>query len=496
MNALLSRLHSLATEQPQLPALSGDDLSLDYATLWALIERQADWLRQRGSRVVALLADNSPHWAGLDLACQLAGVTFLPLPTFFTPAQCLHAMTMAGSDLLIAAPAELAHAAGAIADAGCLPGTSWPVWSLPDAVAGVLPAGTAKITFTSGSTGQPKGVCLSQKNQVSVAAALAVVLADPAPRHLCVLPLSTLLENIAGVYAPLLCGGEVLLPSLARLGYCGSQPLQHQHFLAVITQARPTSLILVPQLLDLLTGAALRCWPVPESLRFVAVGGSRVAATALARARQLGIPAYEGYGLSECGSVVSLNLPGRDLPGSAGQVLPHLDVRVDAHGELHVGGNVFLGYAGMPESWGASSVATGDLGLCDDQGFIRLAGRRKHLLINSYGRNISPEWVESELLAHPQLLQCVVVGDARPSCAALIHAPDLDDEALACWLAVVNDGLPDYARVRHIARLPEALTAVDGLLTANGRPRRDVIAARYQSLIDSLYPDHEESLAS
>lgn len=505
MNRLLTRLQQLAASQPQAPALSADDVRFDYAGLMARVQEQADWLTAQGCRRLALLADNSPHWVCLDLACQLADIVFLPLPTFFTPSQCLHAIASAGADLLVAAPPALAALAGGSAAGTCLPGSPWPVWRLP-AAAGFsqLPPGTAKITFTSGSTGQPKGVCLSQDNQLRVAESLAQVIADPVPRHLCVLPLSTLLENIAGVFTPLLCGGEVMLPSLQQLGYGGSQTLQHQAFLAVIAQRQPASLILVPQLLDLLSAAALQGWPVPASLRFVAVGGSRVAAPALLRARRLGIPAHEGYGLSECGSVVSLNVPGQDSPGSAGRVLPHLQLRVSAEGELKVLGNAFLGYAGEPDSWDREIVATGDLGSLDADGFVCLSGRRKHLLINSYGRNISPEWVESELLAHPLLLQCVLVGDARPACAALVHAPGLDDAGLVTWLAEVNAGLPDYARVQHWARLPQPLQAADGLLTANGRPRRDAITSHYRALIDSCYvasaaapdPVHQESLAS
>ncbi|MFX5157855.1 hypothetical protein ABTC76_20825, partial [Acinetobacter baumannii] len=83
-----------------------------------------------------------------------------------------------------------------------------------------------------------------------------------------------------------------------------------------------------------------------------------------------------------------------------------------------------------------------------------------------------------EIMAHPGLHQCLLVGDARPACGLLVHAPDMDDAALSAWLTEVNASLPDYARVSRWVRLPEPFTAAAGLLTANGRPRRDLITQR------------------
>lgn len=501
MNRLLAALAGHAGQQPHAPALTSATLSLDYASLWQQVSALADRLRTLPPGPLALALDNGVAWVVIDLACLLAERPLLPLPGYFSAEQRQHALVTAGAiALLTDAAMQVSTEAGSAGHA--VPG--WPdliLVMLPAcdnrAVSGEpqsgLPQGTAKITFTSGSTGHPKGVCLSQDNQITVAESLATVIADPAPRHLCVLPLATLLENVAGVYVPLLCGGEVLLPGLQTLGHGGSRTLDPQAFLGQISAARPASLILVPQLLDLLMQAASQGWPVPDSLRFVAVGGSRVAPEAVARARALGIPAFEGYGLSECSSVVSLNTPAGDLPGSAGQVLPHLQVSIGPDGDLSVTGNAFLGYAGQPESWHPERVDTGDLARLDDQGFLHLAGRRKHLLITSYGRNISPEWVESQVQAHPGIRDCLVLGDARPFCSALLFAPALDDDAVARWLDHVNAGLPDYARVLRWHRLPAPLQADPDLTTANGRPRRDRIAQRLAPLIDTLYATCEET---
>ena len=503
MNRLLTAIADHAVRQPQAPALTSATLSLNYADLWQRVNALADWLRTLPPGVLALELDNSVGWVVIDLACQLAERPLLPLPGYFSADQRKHALATAGAFAVLQA-ATIDHDSSTPTGILNVPGWAdlilMPLLSNDDALTAAtrralstLPPDTAKITFTSGSTGHPKGVCLSQNNQIVVAESLASVIADPAPRHLCVLPLATLLENVAGVYVPLLCGGEVLLPSLRTLGHGGSRTLDPQAFVAQISMARPASLILVPQLLDLLVLAAGQGWTVPDSLRFVAVGGSRVAPEAVARARALGIPAFEGYGLSECSSVVSLNTPARDLPGSAGQVLPHLQVRIGPEGDLTVTGNAFLGYAGQPDSWLPAHIETGDLARRDENGFLHLAGRRKHLLINSYGRNISPEWVESEVLAHPGIRECLVLGDARPFCSALLFAPALDDLAIKQWLSQINAELPDYARVLRWHRLPALLQADPEFTTANGRPRRDRIAQRLHTLIDTLYAPLEET---
>jgi long-subunit acyl-CoA synthetase (AMP-forming) len=302
---------------------------------------------------------------------------------------------------------------------------------------------------------------------------------------LCLLPLATLLENVAGVYAPLLSGGEIILPDAATRGLSGSSGLDLRALLRCIDAARPHSMILLPQLLRALVGACEQGWNPPSSLRFVAVGGARISAELVILARRCGIPVYEGYGLSECGSVVALNAPAQDRLGSVGCVLPHCSVDVD-DGELVVTGASHLGYVGEPGSWHPRRVATGDLGTVDTAGFVRVSGRKKSVLISSYGRNISPEWVESELLAQPLLSHCAVVGEGRPFLSAVIGAPDaVGDERIEQWLVTVNRRLPDYARVGAWLRLEPLLWAA--LLTPNGRPRRADIERVLAADIEQLY---------
>jgi hypothetical protein len=114
--------------------------------------------------------------------------------------------------------------------------------------------------------------------------------------------------------------------------------------------------------------------------------------------------------------------------------------------------------------------------------------------VTAYGRNVSPEWVEAELLAGPALQEAVVFGSGQPNCVALLGAaPTTRDDAIDAWVRSVNAGLPDYARIGAWARLPEPLAATPGLLTGNGRPRRDAIAARYGDALAALLPTTEES---
>ena len=158
-------------------------------------------------------------------------------------------------------------------------------------------------------------------------------------------------------------------------------------------------------------------------------------------------------------------------------------------GELVVSGNVFLGYIGDPKSWGRESVHTGDMGTIDTDGHITIAGRKKNLLITSFGRNVNPEWPEAELLGGGLLRQAVVFGEAKPYCVALLFPamPGTEEQEIRSWVKEVNEGLPDYARVMDFICLDAAMSAQDGLYTDNGRPKRDAIACRYDDLIASLY---------
>jgi long-subunit acyl-CoA synthetase (AMP-forming) len=356
-----------------------------------------------------------------------------------------------------------------------------------------LPADTAKISYTSGSTGTPKGVCLSAAGLIDTAQAVRSRLSDlTIERHLAVLPLGLLLENSAGIYAPMLRGAEIHLPPLASLGWQGMSGFAPDAMQKKIAAERPHSLILVPELLKAwLLFLAKTGFQAPAGLTYVAVGGSRVEHATLIQARRLGIPAYQGYGLTECGSVVSLNRPGDD-GDDAGRPLSHVRVAIRDN-EIHVSTRAFLGYMGDPEPVAETSFPTGDLGRLGEDGHLHLSGRSKNLLITSFGRNISPEWVESNLLAQPEIVQAIVTGDARSVLSAIVVPfPGADNNAIAAAITRANATLPDYARIGHwITATP--FTVGNAQTTGNGRPIRSAILNHYAAQIAALYQNEETS---
>ena len=444
MSRVLSCIHN---HHPGSLALVGDSKSLTYGDLDTAIEKRAKQLV--GVAVLGLALDNGCDWVLWDLAAVKAQIPCVPIPPFFTHDQVDHVIQSAGVSHII-------FEAGMTAT-GC------------SAAARIHP-NTAKVTFTSGTTGTPKGVCLSQEGMEQVAHSLLGVLGpETAKRHVSVLPLAVLLENIAGVYASLLAGGTIYVPALQTIGFANPFHPDFSKLSDYINTYESTSAIFVPELLRGLMSVS-RLHP---SLKFVAVGGSKISPALIEAARGSGLPVYEGYGLSECASVVSLNVPGMDQLGSVGQVLPHIKL-IENEGEIVIANAAFLGYLGERMT---GNFATGDLGHLDDNGFLHIDGRKKNVLITSYGRNVAPEWIESVLLAQPEIFQAVVYGDAQPFLSALIVATSKTadvDSAVTRYNAL----LPDYAQIKSFQLVPP-FTSAENTLTGTGRPRRDQILKIY-----------------
>ncbi|MGE1173342.1 AMP-binding protein [Pseudomonas sp. BW7P1] len=462
-------------------ALWGDTLKLDYATVYAEVLYRRERLRHEQAQVIALALDNGVDALMWDLAVLFEGLTCVTLPPFFSPAQRAHCLEQSQAERVIAEP-ELEDellAAGYEKH-----GEFWcRTFSGPSR----LPAGTAKLTFTSGTTGTPKGVCLSTDRLLRVARELEQASKSAAPKHhLALLPLAILLENI-GCYAALYAGATLSLPSQTTLGIRGASGVEVPLLLGCLARRAPESLILVPQLLLMLVSAAEQKAFAPQQLRFAAVGGARVTVDLLRRAQRVGLPVFEGYGLSECASVVCLNRPGARRPGSVGQPLPHVEVRLAEDGEVLIKGAAPLGYLGdapYTDEWWPS----GDLGEFDPEGFLYLKGRKKHQFVTSFGRNVNPEWIESELTQRSHIAQAFVYGEALPHNHALLwpHRADCSEAELAAAVAEANEALPDYAQVHRWTRLTQPFSAANGLLTANGRPRREAIVTQYRHLLSEF----------
>ncbi|WP_025639883.1 acyl-CoA synthetase family protein, partial [Vibrio parahaemolyticus] len=173
-----------------------------------------------------------------------------------------------------------------------------------------------------------------------------------------------------------------------------------------------------------------------------------------------------------------LNTPATFKAGTCGKPLPHAQIRIAEDGELLVKGNVALGYLNEPftQEW----LATGDLAQIDAQGFVTLSGRKKNLIVTAYGRNVSPEWIESEALAFLPMTPLIVTGDSQQTlCAVIANSEDVEAKVHA-----LNRTLPDYAQIRTLLLLDNP-RAISGWYTDNGKLKRNQIEHDVAQLLAS-----------
>ncbi|WP_277984140.1 AMP-binding protein [Sphingomonas faeni] len=475
MTRLLDAIRGHAEHRPDAIAIDGTK-PVTWATLARTLPLLAEDLAARfaDGRPVALQVDQGVSECLLDLALLEAGIRTIPLPAFFTAAQTDHALDAAGAEILLSGPVAVsldAHPSLQVREVR----RSTPARTLPD--------GTARITFTSGSTGDPKGICLSRDHLLSVAQGVVDTLGvHHAGRHLPLLPPGILLENVAGFHATMLAGGTYVALPQSAVGMADPFRPDVMAILNTIERQAITSLILVP---DYLAGlvAAMRATGIRlPRLTLVAVGGARIDPLLLDAAADLGLPVCQGYGLTECASVVSLDDGDPSSRGSVGRSIGANILRLADDGEILIDGPLFLGTVGAPRAPGP--LATGDLGRIDDAGRLWIEGRKSALIVTSHGRNIAPEWVEGILTRQPAIFQAMVRGDGRATIDALLvpSSPTADVEAA---VAAANEALPAYAHIADWQVVPP-FTPATGLLTGNGRLRR--------AAIDTAYPAQEISM--
>jgi long-chain acyl-CoA synthetase len=233
--------------------------------------------------------------------------------------------------------------------------------------------------------------------------------------------------------------------------------------------------------------------------------------------RGAGITILEGYGLTETSAAAAVNRPERIKVGTVGQPLPGVSVRIADDGEIWLAGpTVFDGYwrneAATAETMTESWLRTGDMGELDDEGYLRVTGRKKELIVTAGGKNVAPAVLEDRIRAHPLVSQCMVVGDGRPYVACLIT---LDTDALSGWKArhgrpagatvaelrddqeltaeiqaAVDDANKAVSRAESIRRfrvLPSDFTEQAGYLTPSLKIRRNVITKDFADEIEALY---------
>lgn len=491
-----------ARQTPKAIALSDPSGELTYSDLIAELETLTPTMKGFGLQRIGIYADNSIDWVLVDLLALRLGITVVPLPLYFSEAQLIHTLHESHLDGLFVSKQRLPQSVELHLQPEqhrFIHFTFRRTHLSPESRS--IDKNTfskyVKITYTSGSTGTPSGVPLSLQSMLNVSHSIADILAKSGvTQHLCLLPLSTLLENIAGVYAQLILGNTVHLAPCASLGLSSNHHFNGTQLIEALatrstnrntyrdTYRNIDSLILLPHMLKIL--CELTNSSPLQSVKFIAVGGGKINPALIEKARQNNLPVYEGYGLSECASVVSLNTPDNYRSGSVGKPLPHLGVRIAQDGEIVVSHRLANGDPQPTEFY------TGDIGYLDDDSYLYVSGRKKNVIISSFGRNISPEWVESAFLAHPAITQCVVVGDGEPELSALIYAPKhVTSTRLKQLVAEINQSLPDYAQILHWQRLEQTLSTESGELTANGKIRREVILQRYSQ---HLYPQQTTTL--
>lgn len=437
---------------------------------------------KKGDRVV-IWAANQPDWVAAMFGSFLTGAVVVPLDVRSTPDFVERVVTQTEPVLAFAGKAQAAALRELEIPSFALETLNLPV-NGKVVPAPLTPGDLAEIIFTSGTTGDPKGVMLSHENIVAnVRAGVAVLPIDSNTRMLSLLPLSHMFEQIGGCFAAVHVGAAVCYPS-SRQPAALSRTMQ---------EWKPTFIMGVPQVLTLLMHGIEReataqgrlgllnrlrkiATPLPQNLRrkvfrtvlsrfggkldMIASGGAAIDPEIQLKWEQMGVAVVEGYGATECSPVVTINPRNDRRVGSVGKPLPGQQIRIAEDGEvLTRGKNVFGGYwkneAATAAVFDGEWYKTGDLGYIEE-GYLYLKGRKKDLIVLSDGQNVYPEDVEDVFRHQPGIADAVVLGLTEGSNVRL-HAALLESEPGSAKEAVrtANLQLSDRQQVFGFTVWPE-----------------------------------------
>ncbi len=528
----------------------------------------------RPGQRVGLLSRTRYEWTLTDYALWHAGLVTVPIYETSAPTQVSWILGDAGCTGVVVESGEHASTVGLVRDElpdlrhvwviehGAIQeltaaGAAADPDELTRAHAEVSAASTASIVYTSGTTGRPKGCVLSHRNLLfgsrsavaslpalfehDTSALLFLPLAHVLAREIQVATLEaavpvghcpntyTLQADLASFRPTLL----LAVPHVFEKLYALAQQRAADHGKARIfaaasaaaiaaSTARDTGRPALPlrarvAVFDLLVYRKLRA-ALGGNVRWVISGGAPLGLRLGHFFRGAGIPVLEGWGMTESTACSAINRPDKVRIGTVGPPLAGTSVGVADDGELLIRGlHVFQRYWGDPEGTSLAIdtegwLHSGDIGVIDDDGFVKITGRKKEIIVTSGGKNVSPATLEDRLRGHPLISQCMVVGDGRPHIGALIT---IDDEALQGWKRKVGKPADaDIATLRHDADLiGELQAAVDeasrvvsraesirrfrvlasdfteasGELTPTLKLRRDVVLRTRADDIDALY---------
>jgi long-chain acyl-CoA synthetase len=511
---------------------------------------------------VALISENRYEWILADYAIQAAGAVTVPIfPSLLPPA--VRAIVadsgavagIAGSEELaskLVGPPALRRVVTFEPDVH-----HWfqrepaeaEVIELERRAAELAGDDPATIVYTSGTTGDGKGVLLTHRNIVEMAASdLTAFHIGPDDEVLSVLPYAHVLERLSLVFNVITVGAQLWVSAGVN------------HLAEEIGEVRPTIMIGVPRIFEKVHDRVLeqaagrrglrrtlfvwalrasrRCvrasrpGPVARAqrafadrlvlagvrrrvtggrLRFFVSGGAPLSEEVEEFFWALGIHLLQGWGMTELTSAATANTETEHRFGTVGRALPGVELRIAGDGEILVRGpGVMRGYYHRPRLTAAAIedgwLHTGDIGMLED-GYLRITDRKKDLLKTAGGKYVAPLPLESHLQESRVIEWALIVGDERPFVTALIvpewgalrtlHGIDGDPDALVQdervraivqeRIDALNRGLPGFESVRAFALLPRAFSEENGELTPTLKPKRRVIARRYRDVIDAMY---------
>ena len=481
----------------------------------------------KGDRVM-LWGENCAEWVVAFLGCTLRGVIVVPMDDVAAADFAASVFQQVEAKVLVC---SRAHAG----EAGPVPRILMP--DLADIVrnhssSAVLPlvlsrSDSLEIVFTSGTTGEPKGVVITHGNVLANLEPLESEmqkylkyepLVHPV-RFLNLLPLSHVFGQFLGIFLPQLMGGTVIFQ--ASLG--------PSEIVATIRRERVSILVAVPRMLQSVKGKVerdleqggelavfrtkledvegkhfLRRWWIFRRVHrqfgwkfwaFVCGGAALDRVTEEFWGR-LGYAVIQGYGLTETTSLISVNHPFKLGKGSVGKVLAGREVKLDAGGEILVrGGGVSSGYW---DDGGVSPVAgdegwyrTGDIGELDSTGNLYFKGRKKDVIVTPAGMNVYPEDLERALRRQPEVRDCVVIGlqrggNAEPCAVVMLRC---EGAGAAAVVQRANQSLAEYQRIRHWFVWPDE----DFPRTATQKPKTGEIQARVEAELGGGRPSAPDS---